>query len=102
MHSNAVQALAGGTLSALKTYPYSQTTPILRFFPDYSQSQMTYNLTSLPAYSLLSVYLQATSYPQISPKLLPMLKLFPDYSSPHAQIISRLLPDFPNLRLLQD
>ena len=87
VHSNAVQALAGGTLSALKTFPYSQTTPILRFFPDYSQSQMTPNLTSLPAYSLLLDYSHATPYSQISPKLLPMLKL---------------LPDFPNLRLLQD
>ena len=73
---------------------------------------MTPNLTLLPAYSLLSDYSQATLYSQIIPKLLPMLKLFPDYFpmlilfpdyfSLHAQIISRLLPDFPNLRLLQD
>ena len=40
---------------------------------------MTPNLTSLPAYSLLSDYSQATPYSQIIPKLLPMLKLFPDY-----------------------
>ena len=64
-------------LPILRLLPdYSQTTPILRFFPDYSQSQMTPNLTSLPAYSLLSDYSQATPYSQISPKLLPMLKLF--------------------------
>ena len=78
MHSNAVQALAGGTLSALKTFPYSQILPAYSHY--YSQSQMTPNLTSLPVYSLLSDYSQATPYSQISPKLLPMLKLFPNYS----------------------
>ena len=88
---------------------YSQTTTIIRFFPDYSQSQMTPYLTSLPAYSLLSVHLQATSYPQISPKLLPMLKLFPNYSQ--TSLISdysktkRILPfsgDYSLFKLLPD
>ena len=56
---------------------YSQTTPILRFFPDYSQSQMTPNLTSLPAYSLLSDY---SDYPaQISWNIISRL-LFQSFS----------------------
>ena len=72
---------------------------ILRLDPDYSDFQLSILrssrwLPSLPAYCLFSDYYQTNPNSQITPKLLPILRLLPFSNNSQTTLILRWLPNY--------